>query len=38
MAFYYSGAPVNRLTKDELDPHSRIAPFKRSVYRVEKAG
>ncbi len=36
MPFHYSEAPVNRLTRDELDPYSRIAPFKISAVRVEK--
>lgn len=37
MPFHYSESPVNKLTRDELDPHSRIAPFKLSACRVEKA-
>ncbi len=36
MPFHYSEAPVNNLTRDELDPYSRIAPFKLSAVRVEK--
>ncbi len=36
MPFHYSESPVNRLTRDELDPHSRIAPFKLSACKVEK--
>jgi len=36
MPFHYSESPVNRLTRDELDPHSRIAPFKLTACRVEK--
>ncbi len=36
MPFHYSEAPVNRLTRDELDPYSKIAPFKISAVRVEK--
>lgn len=36
MPFHFSEAPVNRLTRDELDPYSRIAPFKISAVRVEK--
>ncbi len=35
MPFHYSESPVNKLTRDELDPHSRIAPFKLSACRVE---
>ncbi len=34
MPFHYSEAPVNRLTRDELDPYSKIAPFKLSAVRV----
>jgi predicted molibdopterin-dependent oxidoreductase YjgC len=36
MPFHYSEAQVNRLTRDELDPYSKIAPFKISAVRVEK--
>jgi predicted molibdopterin-dependent oxidoreductase YjgC len=36
MPFHYSESPVNKLTRDELDPHSRIAPFKLTACRVEK--
>ncbi len=36
MPFHYSEAPVNRLTRDELDPYSKIAPFKLSAVRVSK--
>jgi formate dehydrogenase alpha subunit len=36
MPFHFSEAPVNRLTRDELDPYSKIAPFKISAVRVEK--
>jgi formate dehydrogenase alpha subunit len=36
MPFHYSEAPVNRLTRDELDPYSKIAPFKLSAVRVDK--
>jgi predicted molibdopterin-dependent oxidoreductase YjgC len=36
MPFHYPEAPVNRLTRDELDPLSRIAPFKYSACRVER--
>jgi predicted molibdopterin-dependent oxidoreductase YjgC len=37
MPFHYQEAPVNRLTRDELDPYSKIAPFKLSACRVERA-
>ncbi len=36
MPWHFSEAPVNALTRDELDPHSKIAPFKLSAVRVEK--
>jgi formate dehydrogenase alpha subunit len=36
MPFHYSEAAVNRLTRDELDPYSKIAPFKLSAVKVEK--
>jgi formate dehydrogenase alpha subunit len=36
MPFHYHESPVNNLTRDELDPLSRIAPFKLSACRVEK--
>jgi formate dehydrogenase alpha subunit len=36
MPFHYGESPVNKLTRDELDPHSRIAPFKLTACRVEK--
>jgi predicted molibdopterin-dependent oxidoreductase YjgC len=35
MPFHYSESPVNRLTRDELDPYSKIAPFKLTACRVE---
>ncbi len=35
MPFHYAESAVNRLTRDELDPHSKIAPFKLSAVRVE---
>ena len=38
MPFHFSESPVNRLTRDQLDPHSKIAPFKLSACRVEKVG
>ncbi len=34
MPFHYSEAPVNRLTRDELDPYSKIAPFKLSAVKI----
>jgi len=37
MPWHYTEAQVNRLTRDELDPYSRIAPFKISAVRVEPA-
>ncbi len=36
MPWHYTESQVNRLTRDELDPYSRIAPFKLSAVRVEK--
>ncbi len=36
MPFHYGESPVNMLTRDELDPYSRIAPFKLSACRVER--
>ena len=35
MPFHYSESPVNFLTRDELDPDSKIAPFKLTACRVE---
>lgn len=35
MPWHYTEAQVNRLTRDELDPYSRIAPFKISAVKVE---
>ncbi|MGF1587352.1 MAG: formate dehydrogenase subunit alpha [Bacteroidales bacterium] len=35
MPFHYGESAVNRLTSDDLDPHSKIAPFKLSACRVE---
>ena len=35
MPFHFSESPVNKLTRDNLDPHSRIPPYKFSVCRVE---
>jgi len=37
MPFHFSESPVNRLTRDELDPDSKIAPFKLTACRVEAA-
>jgi formate dehydrogenase alpha subunit len=36
MPFHFPEAPVNRLTRDELDPMSKIAPFKYSACRVDR--
>ena len=36
MPWHFTEAQVNRLTRDELDPFSRIAPFKLSAVRLEK--
>ncbi len=36
MPFHFEEAPVNRLTRDELDPYSKIAPFKLSACRVDR--
>lgn len=36
MPWHYSESLVNNLTRGELDPHSRIAPFKLSACGVEK--
>lgn len=35
MPFHFSEASVNKLTRDELDPHSKIAPFKLSAVSVQ---
>lgn len=35
MPFHYGESPVNVLTRDELDPDSKIAPFKLTACRVE---
>jgi len=37
MPFHYAEAPVNKLTRDELDPFSKIAPFKLSAVKIEPA-
>lgn len=34
--FHFRETPVNKLTRAELDPDSKIAPFKLSACRVEK--
>lgn len=36
MPWHYSESAVNNLTRSELDPYSRIAPFKLSACQVEK--
>ncbi len=36
MPWHFSEAPVNILTRSEVDPLSKIAPFKYSVVKVEK--
>ncbi len=36
MPWHFTESQVNRLTSDELDPHSRIAPFKLSAVRITK--
>jgi formate dehydrogenase alpha subunit len=36
MPWHYSESPVNRLTRSDLDPSSRIAAFKLTACRVEK--
>jgi formate dehydrogenase alpha subunit len=35
MPWHFSEAPVNALTRDELDPDSKIAPFKLSAVQVK---
>lgn len=37
MPFHFESARVNVLTRDELDPASKIAPFKNTPVRVERA-
>ena len=37
MPFHFPDALVNRLTRDELDPSSKIAPFKLSACALERA-
>ena len=34
MPWHFSESLVNNLTRDELDPHSKIAPFKLSACKV----
>lgn len=36
MPWHFSEAPVNALTRDELDPMSKIAPFKYSAVNINK--
>ncbi len=36
MPWHFYEAPVNKLTRSEIDPMSKIAPFKHTVVRVEK--
>ena len=36
MSFHYTESEVNRLTRSELDPYSKIPPFKLSACKVEK--
>jgi formate dehydrogenase alpha subunit len=36
MPWHFNESQVNRLTRDELDPYSRIAPFKLSAVKVRK--
>ena len=36
MPFHYSESPVNELTRDELDPDSKIAPFKLTACKVKR--
>jgi predicted molibdopterin-dependent oxidoreductase YjgC len=35
MPFHFSESPVNVLTRDDLDPDSKIAPFKLTACRIE---
>jgi len=35
MPFHFAESPVNELTRDELDPESKIAPFKLTACRVK---
>jgi len=36
MPWHFTESQVNRLTRDELDPYSKIAPFKLSAVKLEK--
>jgi len=36
MPWHFTESQVNRLTRDELDPYSKIAPFKLSAVRVKR--
>ncbi|MBS4012890.1 MAG: formate dehydrogenase subunit alpha [Bacteroidetes bacterium] len=36
MPWHFNEAPVNALTRNEIDPMSKIGPFKYSVVRVER--
>jgi predicted molibdopterin-dependent oxidoreductase YjgC len=36
MPFHFSESAVNRLTRDDLDPHSKIPAFKFTACRVER--
>jgi anaerobic selenocysteine-containing dehydrogenase len=36
MPWHFSEALVNNLTRAELDPHSKIAPYKLTACKVEK--
>lgn len=36
LSFHFSEAPVNTLTNDQLDPFSRIPPYKQTACRIEK--
>jgi formate dehydrogenase alpha subunit len=36
MPWHFTESQVNRLTRDELDPYSKIAPFKLSAVKIER--
>ncbi len=36
MPWHFAESPVNNLTRDELDPLSKIAPFKLSAVKLDK--
>ena len=38
MPFHFPDALVNKLTRDVLDPYSKMPPFKLSAVRVEAVG